>query len=158
MSLRPRRPLLQAPDSLHTLADQRTRLALSRWVCQHPESAHEASRALALYGASAIRDYTDEHEDTFTVADPSAPDGYFLCSRGRCSCAENCTTSLECCHRLAVRLVLNYRAQYVRLYQAPPRSTPKVPSIKQSQRAMEVHLKRGAKARLEAERARATLH
>lgn len=107
---------VHSPDPLSRRADRLVREALCRWVCAHIDFAHVANRALAAYEASDIRDYSDDlGDETFTVRDAGAPDGYYLCSREWCCCDPMREEAPYCRHSLAVCLLLGYRSHVARL-------------------------------------------
>ena len=109
-----------SPDqSLRKQARRLVGEALSRWVCDHIDSASDASHALACLDGSGISDYSDDlGDETFLVHDASAPDGAYVCGRSWCACDPARERASLCAHSLAACLLIGYRSHYARLHAA----------------------------------------
>lgn len=102
---------------IHRKADRLTRDALCRWICAHIDFAREGNLALAAYEARNVADVcADLGDETFSVRDVSAPDGYYLCGRTWCCCDPAREEADYCWHSISVWLLLGYRSHFARLH------------------------------------------
>ncbi len=117
MSLSERSKFVHPKESqLRNQARRQAITALCRWTCEHLQHIDLARRALHLFDANLIQDYSDDFdgEETFLVSDPSSPDGALLCTRTACQCdPEN--KAETCAHSLAACLFVGYRSHYANL-------------------------------------------